>query len=230
MSVTNVANEDAHAVLKDLKQMLKQERKRFLLDHHGRVDVYPPTTQEFQEQWPDVCKAAYPDGVPEPGLVPFSEISLDQVRARLPARSTHTSIAAHLNRSGSCRAPFWQGMLMVRTWGYANSKHTRPGFYTVHLRVSGSRTFHSSCARACPMVRCECLSRCAYHTMKLPPSLCERQVKCHHRQFGRCEECKPSPPTPSPKSLVERPCESLVEATWTNIMNTRDQQGVLKLR
>ncbi len=86
---------DAFTILRDLKSGIKNLRSKGGIPHWGRIIVYPNTLAEFESKFPDVFQVCYPGGRAEvPEQCPISESKLEQLRLRLPARSTHSSVSA----------------------------------------------------------------------------------------------------------------------------------------
>ena len=61
------------------------------MDHFGKVIVYPPTIEEFETRYPEIFSLAFSDTAPV--ACPVNETALEQLRLRLPARSTHQAIS-----------------------------------------------------------------------------------------------------------------------------------------
>jgi hypothetical protein len=93
---------EAYTLLQELKAMIKAQRTKGRLPHHGKVLNYPATVKDFKELFPNEFQAAYPeslygDSVHDlsflPEALPFDEFVLGQFAARLPKRITHNGIA-----------------------------------------------------------------------------------------------------------------------------------------
>lgn len=101
---------EAYTLLQELKAMIKAQRTKGRLPHHGKVLNYPATVKDFKELFPNEFQAAYPeslygDSVHDlsflPEALPFDEFVLGQFAARLPKRITHNGIAHRMPK----RAP-----------------------------------------------------------------------------------------------------------------------------
>ena len=68
------------------------------LAHHGAILVYPHDPWLLQESHPDLFAQAYPEHNTQPdnapGGCPFDEWTFNSIVSKLPARKSHTSVAA----------------------------------------------------------------------------------------------------------------------------------------
>lgn len=105
-SIANGGNVDgvlAKKSLDSLKSTLHNMRKVTPAPFAGEVAIYPPNPRLLLTSHPHVFQAAYPDareGNPDayPCDCPLNEFVLEQLRATLPARTTHNTIMVkHVN-------------------------------------------------------------------------------------------------------------------------------------
>ncbi|CAK0877900.1 unnamed protein product, partial [Prorocentrum cordatum] len=97
----NVNVADAFAKLKDIEDGIK-ERRKHRLDHahSGVVKKYAATLVEVKRVHEDIYDFAYGDteGDQPVNNVPIDEIAIDALRAKLPARKSHGSIALRVGK------------------------------------------------------------------------------------------------------------------------------------
>ncbi len=89
--------------LRDIKAYAKSMRKT-MLSHYGVVALYPEDPNDLKLQHPEVYQAAYPNASPDdpstlPVKSPLNAALLEQLRAKLPARVSHQSMAATKNKA-----------------------------------------------------------------------------------------------------------------------------------
>ena len=121
--------------LKTLKCIFKAKKAFAKLSHSGVVEDYPESPLTLQQSHPEVFRAAFTENGQEvlPAPYPFDELVLDQVRARLPARSTHQSIGPAARDVRARTTPAWQDMLAVM------GRSVQPAEVLPGLQIFGSR-------------------------------------------------------------------------------------------
>jgi hypothetical protein len=95
--LVNINAMDAAHINKELKEILKNRRKhRFPNVFDGVILTYPPnpaTLKETHPGWFEAMYAGHSGGEENlPAVCPLNESVLEQIRGRLPARNTHSSV------------------------------------------------------------------------------------------------------------------------------------------
>ena len=98
---------DCYKAMNSLKALVRLDGKRVKLPHHGQIQKFPGSPQELKELHPQVYELMYQGADDKPELGPWTgEPPLDTnvlaiVKAKLPARKTHSSINLNLQVASS---------------------------------------------------------------------------------------------------------------------------------
>ena len=88
---------DAYKLLNRLKKHVRALTQRTILPHYNQVKQYPDTPEELLEKFPHIYDLVYQDmeNFPDnaPGKCKLQLAELEVLKARLPARKSHISVA-----------------------------------------------------------------------------------------------------------------------------------------
>jgi hypothetical protein len=89
-----ISTDNFYQLLNDLKNTIRNSTKRCKLAHFNQITMYPASTEEFQRDFPEIFKRAYPEGDLQnaPSKSRLDSECLSLMANRMPSRTTHHTL------------------------------------------------------------------------------------------------------------------------------------------